>query len=183
MIEPPRKRRWWGFWVPLVLFVLFVQLVAWQLRHPAERDVASAMIGKPLPSFTLRPAIPDRPGLAQADYTSGKPRLLNVFASWCVPCAAEAPQLAQLKALGVQIDGVAIRDRPADVVRFLARYGNPFERIGADDVSAVQLALGSSGVPETFVIDGKGVIRYQHIGEIRTEHVPLLLSKLKEAGL
>ncbi len=59
----------------------------------------------------------------------------------------------------------------------------PFARIGADDVSAVQLELGSSGVPETFVIDGEGVIRYQHIGEIRSEHVPLLLAKLKEAGL
>ena len=183
MSEPPRNRRRWLFWVPLVLFVLFVQLVAWQLRHPAQRDVASAMIGKPLPPFTLRTAIPDRPGLAHTDFASGKPRLLNVFASWCVPCAVEAPQLAQLKALGVSIDGVAIRDRQADVARFLTRNGNPFDRIGADDVSAVQLALGSSGVPETFVIDGKGVIRYQHIGEIRSEHVPLLLSKLKEAGL
>jgi hypothetical protein len=63
----------------------------------------------------------------------------------------------------------------------LARNGNPFARIGADDVSQIQLAIGSSGVPETFVIDAKGTIRYQHIGEIRPDQVPLILEKLKEA--
>ena len=114
--------------------------------------------------------------------SSGKPRLLNIFASWCVPCAAEAPQLAQLTAAGVEIDGIAIRDHKDDLAVFLARYGNPYARIGADDVSAVQLAIGSSGVPESFVIDGKGVIRYQHIGYIAPGDVPMLLEKLKEAG-
>ena len=83
----------------------------------------------------------------------------------------------------MQIDGIAIRDRPEDVAAFLARNGNPFARIGADDVSSVQMAIGSSGVPETFVIDGKGIIRYQHIGEIREDQLPLILDKLKEAGL
>ncbi|HMO69824.1 MAG TPA: DsbE family thiol:disulfide interchange protein, partial [Novosphingobium sp.] len=83
---------------------------------------------------------------------------------------------------GAEIVGVAIRDRKEDVTAFLAAHGNPFTRIGADDVSAVQMGIGSSGVPETFVIDGKGVIRHQHIGEIRPEHVPMLLEKLREAG-
>lgn len=182
MSETVKKRPLWVYWMPVVLFIGFIQFVAWQLRHPAAREVESAMISQPLPVFALKPATADRPGLASTDYTTGKPRLLNIFASWCVPCAAEAPQLAQLKAQGVNIDGVAIRDKPDDVARFLARNGNPFERIGADNVSAVQLALGSSGVPETFVIDGRGVIRYQHIGEIRPEHVSLLLEKLREAG-
>ena len=75
----------------------------------------------------------------------------------------------------------AIRDKREDVEAFLARHGNPFARIGADNVSAIQFAIGSSGVPESFIIDGKGVIRYQHIGEIRPEDVPLILEKLKEA--
>lgn len=172
----------WALWLPLGLFALFAGLVLVALLRPADRDVASAMIGKPLPQFQLRPAIPDRPGLATADMATGRPRLLNIFASWCIPCAVESPQLDRLARQGIQIDGVAIRDRPEDVTAFLARNGNPFARIGADDVSAVQLAIGSSGVPETFVIDGKGVIRYQHIGEIRPEHVPLILEKLKEAG-
>jgi cytochrome c biogenesis protein CcmG/thiol:disulfide interchange protein DsbE len=83
---------------------------------------------------------------------------------------------------GVEIHGVAIRDRGEDVAQFLATNGNPFTRIGKDDVSEVQVGIGSSGVPETFVIDGKGVIRYQHIGEIRPEDVDLILRKLAEAG-
>ena len=176
----PRPRRW-VIWLPLVLFALFVGLVLIGLLRPADRDVASAMIGKPLPQFDLPPAVADRPGLATSGMATGEPRLLNVFASWCIPCAVEAPQLAELARLGVPIDGIAIRDHREDVAAFLARHGNPFARIGADDVSAVQLAIGSSGVPETFVIDGKGVIRYQHIGEIRSDHMPLILEKLKEA--
>ena len=178
---PPPARRW-TLWLPLALFAGFVVLVLVGLMRPADREVTSAMIGKPLPAFELRAAVPDRPGLVSRDLATGKPRLLNIFASWCIPCAVEAPQLAALAQMGVAIDGVAIRDRRENVTAFLARHGNPFARIGADDVSAVQLALGSSGVPETFVIDGKGVIRYQHIGEIRPEHVPLIAEKLKEAA-
>lgn len=174
----PRR---WAIWLPLGLFLGFVALVLIGLLRPADREVASAMIGKPLPQFDLRPAIPDRPGLARTDFAGSKPRLLNVFASWCIPCAVEAPQLDALARQGIEINGIAIRDRPEDVAAFLARNGNPFARIGADDVSAVQLAIGSSGVPETFVVDAAGVIRYQHIGEIRADQVPLILRKLKEA--
>ncbi|MFT4027986.1 MAG: DsbE family thiol:disulfide interchange protein [Novosphingobium sp.] len=181
MSDMPKTARW-ALWLPLGLFVLFVGLVMVGLLRPADREVASGMIGKPLPPFALPAAVADRPGLAQADFARGKPRLLNVFASWCIPCAVEAPQLAQLKAAGAEIDGIAIRDRSEDVAGFLQRNGNPFARIGKDDVSEVQLALGSSGVPETFVVDGQGVIRYQHIGDIRPEQVPMILEKLREAG-
>lgn len=172
----------WLYAVPAVLLALFVGLAWWQIKGPASREVESAMIGKPLPAFALRAATPDRPGLSRGDLAAGKPKLLNIFASWCLPCAVEAPQLAALKAEGVEIDGIAIRDRPEDLNAFLARNGNPFTRIGADDVSAVQLALGSSGVPETFVIDGKGIIRYQHIGEIRADQLDLIRAKLRAAG-
>ena len=98
------------------------------------------------------------------------------------PCAAEAPQLAALQRQGADIVSVAVRDTPDDVARFLARYGNPYSRIGADDLSQVQLGIGSSGVPETFVIDGQGIIRYQHIGDIREPDVAMLLGKLQEAA-
>jgi cytochrome c biogenesis protein CcmG/thiol:disulfide interchange protein DsbE len=180
--EPAPKRSGLAIWLPLILFGGFFALVIWGLVRPADREVASAFIGKPLPQFNLEAATEDRPGLATADFKVGKPKLLNVFASWCVPCAIESPQLAALAQQGVEIDGVAIRDRSEDVNRFLATNGNPFSRIGKDDLSQVQLAIGSSGVPETFVIDGKGVIRYQHIGEIREEDMPLILEKLKEAA-
>ena len=172
--------RWW--WIPLLLFALFLGVAGYQLTQPKDEFIPSAMIGEPLPRFDLRPAIAGTPGLSTADFQDGKPRLLNIWASWCVPCIAEAPQLERLRRQGAEIVGIAIRDRPEDVAAFLARYGNPYTRIGADDLSQVQLAIGSSGVPETFVIDGEGTITYQHIGDIRAEHVPMLLEKLREAG-
>lgn len=169
-------------WVPLVLFVGFVAFAAVMLRKPESAPViTSKLIGKPLPAFDLPPAASDRPGLSSAPTGEGEPRLLNIFASWCIPCAAEAPQLMQLAHAGVPIDAIAIRDTRADVDGFLTRYGNPYARIGLDARSAVQLSLGSSGVPETFVIDGRGIIRYQHIGDIRAEHLPVIMAALEEA--
>lgn len=172
--------RWW--WIPLMLFALFVGIAAYQLTQPKDEFIPSTMIGKPLPEFDLRPAAADRPGLTDDYFRDGRPRLLNIWASWCVPCIAEAPHLESLRQSGAEIVGVAIRDRPEDVAAFLGRYGNPYARIGADDLSEVQLAIGSSGVPETFVIDGQGRITHQHIGDVRAEHVPVLLEKLQEAG-
>lgn len=173
----------WTVWLPLALFALFVALVAYGLLWPASKDVPSRFVGKPLPEFDLAPAADGRPGLKRSDMADGKPKLLNVFASWCIPCAAESPQLASLAAAGVEVDGVAVRDRKDDLANFLQRNGNPYARIGADNRSIVQVGIGSSGVPETYLIDGRGVIRYQHIGEIRAEDIPMLLDKLKEAAL
>lgn len=178
----PPKSSSWLLWLPVLVFAGFVAIVAYNLRNPAEREVRSALIGKPLPEFALQAAQPGQPGLKRADLADGKVRLLNIFASWCVPCAVEAPQLAELRRQGVEVVGVAVRDRPEELAAFLARNGNPFSRIGADNLSSIQFALGSSGVPESFVIDGHGVIRYQHIGEIRVEQVPLILRKVQEAG-
>ncbi|MEM7700715.1 MAG: DsbE family thiol:disulfide interchange protein [Pseudomonadota bacterium] len=171
----------WFVWVPLILFIGIAGLAGYMLTQPKDEFVQSQMVGKPLPAMDLRPAAQDRPGVNLTDFQDGKPKLLNVWASWCLPCIAEAPQLEELQQSGVEIIGIAIRDRPADVANFLGKYGNPYSRIGADDLSEVQLEIGSSGVPETFVIDGKGIIRHQHIGDIRSEHVPMLLEKLREA--
>lgn len=179
-VEKP-KAPGWTIWLPLALFLAFVALVLIGLFRPADRNVASTLIDRPLPSFSLPPSLPGAEGLDSRTFQTGEPRLLNVFASWCLPCKAEAPQLAQLAAAGVRIDGISVRDRPEALKAFLDQNGNPFGRIGADDSGKVQLALGSSGVPETYLIDGQGRIRYQHIGEIRPEHVPMLLDKLKAA--
>ena len=172
----------WRLWVPLLVFAGFIGLAGYMLTKPKDEFVESRMVGQALPYFALRPATENRPGLASETFADGQPRLLNIFASWCLPCAAEAPQLARLAAAGVPIAGVAIRDRREDVNRFLAQYGNPYTAIGADDLSEVQLAIGSSGVPETFVIDGKGRIAYQHIGDIRADDVPKILEELQKAG-
>ena len=172
----------WRLWVPLLLFSGFVGLAAYQLTQSKDDVVESRMVGRELPYFTLPPASLDRPGVDSRDFYDGKPKLLNIWASWCLPCIAEAPQLEALKEQGVEIVGVAIKDEPVDVMQFLTQHGNPYTRIGRDDLSEVQLGIGSSGVPETFVIDGKGVIRYQHIGDIREEQVPMLLEELRKAA-
>ena len=168
-------------WLPLLLFAAFIGLFASGLFQPDDRIIQSRLVGQPLPDFDLPAAASDRLGLGSRDMAGGKPRLLNIFASWCVPCAAEAPQLLALKKAGARIDAVAIRDKSDDVAAFLARYGDPYQRIGDDRASRLQLALGSSGVPETFVIDARGKIVAQHVGDIRAEDVAPLLQKLKDA--
>lgn len=181
MTAADTRRRRWAIWLPLVLFGGFVALFVNGITRPAGTSIESAMVGKPLPEFALPPGSPGRPGLASADFRKGAPRLLNVFASWCVPCAVEAPQLDALARAGAPIDGVAIRDREEDIARFLERHGNPYAAIGRDDVSKVQFGIGSSGVPETFVIDGRGTIRYQHIGPIMEGDVTTILAELAKA--
>jgi cytochrome c biogenesis protein CcmG, thiol:disulfide interchange protein DsbE len=171
----------WLLWIPLAIIAFIGGLAIYGLVVPKDEQIYSAMVGKKLPEFALPPATIGVDGLASRDLVDGKPRLLNIFASWCIPCKAEAPQLEALKKAGAEIDAIAIRDRPEDVAAFLAEFGNPFRRIGSDSEMAVQLKLGSSGVPETYVISGDGTITYQHIGDIRAEHVPMLLEKLREA--
>ena len=168
--------------VPLAAFAFFLGLAGYQLSQPRDEAVPSRMVGKALPTFELPPATGQGEGLSDAYFRDGRPKLLNIWASWCVPCIAEAPQLEALQEAGATIAGVAIRDTPEDVRAFLARHGDPYARIGADQRSSVQLAIGSSGVPETFVIDGSGTIRYQHIGDIRERDVPTLLAELEKAG-
>ncbi|CAN5368011.1 DsbE family thiol:disulfide interchange protein [soil metagenome] len=168
-------------WLPLAAFVAIAAIIAVALYRPADRTVHSAMVGKRLPAFDTPPLLPGKPGLASTAFADGKPRLLNVFASWCVPCAAEAPQLMALKSAGVQIEGVAIRDTPQAMRDFLARGGDPYASIGDDKASAVQLALGSSGVPESFLIDGHGTILLQHVGDIRADEVAGILAKVEAA--
>ena len=166
---------------PLALLLLLVAGLIWRLATPAETTVPSKLEGKPVPAFTLAAMVPGKPALSSADLTTGQPRLVNIFASWCVPCITEVKVLQQLGARGVEIDGIAVRDRPEDVADFLARRGDPYERIGSDPQSKVQIALGSSGVPESFVVDGRGIVRYQHIGAIQQSDVALILRKLEQA--
>lgn len=171
-------RRKLVLWAPLLVFVLFVVVVALNLRTPPDRTIRSRLVGQPVPQFALPAALPGR---ATVTAPAAGPRMLNVFASWCVPCIAEAPHLMTLKERGVPIDAIAIRDRPEDIADFLARYGDPYRGIGLDADSRVQLSLGSSGVPETFIVDSSGIIRFQHIGPINAEDVPEILAAYEGA--
>jgi cytochrome c biogenesis protein CcmG/thiol:disulfide interchange protein DsbE len=166
---------------PLVLLLLLLAGLVWRLTTPVTTTVSSKLEGKPVPTFALPAMLPTKPGLSSADLAAGSPRVVNIFASWCVPCITEVGVLKQLQARGVAIDGIAIRDRSDDVAQFLARNGDPYDRIGSDTQSRVQIDLGSSGVPESFIVDGKGIVRYQHIGPIEAPDVPMMLAKLEQA--
>ena len=170
----------WLRFAPIFLLALIVAAMLWRLANPPDTAVHSQMIGKSVPQFALAPAVPGAAGLSSTQLVDGKPKLIHFFASWCVPCVGEAPVLDQLKKRGVQIDGVAIRDRPDELTQFLARNGDPFDRIGSDPESKTQLAFGSSGVPETFVVDGRGVIRLQHIGAIQSDEVPAIVAAVEQ---
>ena len=166
---------------PLALLLLIIAALVWRLATPTDTNVHSTLEGKPVPTFGLAAIVPGKPALSSADLATGRPHLVNVFASWCVPCITEVKVLQTLKQRGVLVEGIAVRDRPEDLADFLARNGDPYERIGSDLQSQVQISLGSSGVPESFVVDGKGVIRYQHIGAIEGGDVPMIQSKLEQA--
>jgi cytochrome c biogenesis protein CcmG/thiol:disulfide interchange protein DsbE len=166
---------------PLALLLAFVAFVAWRLINPADNVIRSQLEGKAIPAFQLPEALPGKAPLASTDLADGKVHLVNIFASWCVPCIAEAPVLGRLKARGITIDGIAIRDRPEDVADFLKSNGDPYERIGSDMRSSVQMALGSSGVPESFVVDGRGIIRYQHVGPVMPQDMDRVLAELEKA--
>lgn len=145
------------------------------------RGVPSALIGKNPPEFSL-PGLDgvDLPPLSSPDLRLfRKPVLVNFWASWCVPCVAEHPQLMALQRQGVPILGINYKDRGADARAFLERRGNPFARLGVDEPGRVAIDWGVYGVPETFVVDGAGVILHKHIGPL-TEEAAETIRKLAE---
>ena len=165
--------------IPLILLLVIIVGMAWRLVKPADTAVPSQLVNRPVPAFALDPALPAKSTLSSKDLATGEPHLLNIFASWCVPCAGEAKVLGELRNKGVKIDAIAVRDRPEAIAAFLARNGDPYERIGSDPQSNVQISLGSSGVPETFVVDGKGVIRHQYIGPLTAANIPGVIEQLR----
>ena len=173
--------RKWLLWLPFAIGLVLFTVFYLGLRNPGDRIISSQIVGGLLPEFDAASVMPGQPGAASADFRDGKPRLLNIFASWCVPCVREIPTLMRLKGQGVDIVGIAVHDSAPELSRFIIENGNPYSRIGLDDGGRAQMAFGSSGVPETFVVDGRGRIVHQHIGIVTEEDIPKLLAMLKGA--
>jgi len=132
------------------------------------RGVPSALLGKPAPRLAL-PAVAETglPGFGEEALASpGAPVLVNFWASWCVPCVVEHPQLMALQKRGVRILGVSYKDKPADAAKFLTRYGNPFAALVADAEGRAGIEYGLYGVPETYLLDRDGVVRWRWAGPL-----------------
>jgi cytochrome c biogenesis protein CcmG/thiol:disulfide interchange protein DsbE len=161
---------------PLIVFVALAMMFTFALQRGDPSKLPSALIGKPVPQMTL-PAVAElvadgQPiaGFAAADLARGQVAVVNFWASWCVPCVQEHPLLLALKErTGVPLYGVNHKDNPAAARRFLGRYGNPFAAVGADSNGRAAIEWGVYGMPETFVVDGRGTIVYKHVGPLSPE--------------
>jgi cytochrome c biogenesis protein CcmG/thiol:disulfide interchange protein DsbE len=139
-----------------------------QTGHFDPHDIGQPMLNKPMPDFDL-PALPPNHGFSSAEVreaAKAKPILINFFASWCIPCAAEADALEALEQQGAQIWGIAYKDKPDNTRAFLDRYGNPYSRIATDDTGRTFIDFGLFGVPENFLIDASGKIVWHLAGPI-----------------
>jgi len=155
--------------LPLVLFSAMVIVFAAMLldgdRNPAE--INSVFIGQPAPAFDLKGLRSQDGRLSQTHLADGQVKIVNFFASWCVPCRAEHPALMALaERSDIQVYGIAYKDAERDSRAFLSELGDPFDKIGVDLNGRVGIEWGVTGVPETFIVDGAGVIRYRHLGPI-----------------
>jgi cytochrome c biogenesis protein CcmG/thiol:disulfide interchange protein DsbE len=172
--------------LPLVVFAALAGLFLFQLMLGGDpKQIPSALIDKPAPQFDLPPVEGltldgvQVPGFSRQDLT-GKVSVVNVFASWCVPCRQEHPLLEELaKVEGIQLLGINYKDNAENARRFLGSLGNPYTLIGADTAGRAAIEWGVYGVPETFIVDAGGTIRYKFIGPLdpvsyRTVFLPQL---------
>ena len=163
------------FWValPVVVFLTLAGFFFVALQSGGPSVLPSTLINRPVPEFSLPPveglrvAGKQAPGFQASDLVTGEVTLLNVWASWCVPCRAEHPLLTELaEKHNMKIFGLNFKDKPENAVRFLGTLGNPFYRVGSDRKGKGAIELGVYGIPETFVVDGQGNIRYKIVGQL-----------------
>ncbi len=159
------------FTLPLVALIALVAVFATSMdRDPGL--VRSVLIDKPAPSFVM-PAVPELgvPGFGTAELT-GAVTVVNVFASWCIPCRDEHPLLVALKDVsGVRLFGINQADAPENARAFLQELGNPYDAVGADRDRRISIDWGVYGVPETFVVDAQGIITFKHVGPLTPDSV------------
>ena len=166
------RRRTWLVLLPLIVFLALAALFFFRLGSGDPSRVPSALIGRPVPETNLPPVEgltkdgKPVPGLANADF-KGAVTLVNVWASWCVPCHEEIPLLVKLgEDKRLKLVGINYKDRPDNARRFLGRYGNPFIATGADANGRASIEWGVYGVPETFIVSRDGRIVYKLVGPI-----------------
>jgi cytochrome c biogenesis protein CcmG, thiol:disulfide interchange protein DsbE len=148
------------------------------------RTIPSVLIGKPAPALELKPVSGfSVPGFGPSDLSGGKVSLVNLFGSWCAPCRDEHPMLMELaRRNDIQILGINTKDTPSKAFAFLTELGQPYDAIGEDRDGRAVIEWGGYGVPETFVIDGKGIIRFKLIGPITKTNLPVLLEEISKAA-
>ncbi|KRR02935.1 thiol:disulfide interchange protein [Bradyrhizobium jicamae] len=185
-----QPRRWrWLVTLPLIAFIAIAALFLLRLYGGDPAKIPSALIGRPAPQTTL-PALEGLvhngapvPGLDPAMF-KGKVSVVNVWASWCVPCHDEAPLLTALaKDTRIQIVGINYKDSPDNARRFLGRYGNPFTAVGADSNGRASIEWGVYGVPETFVVGRDGTISYKLVGPVTRANLDSVLKVEIEKAL
>jgi cytochrome c biogenesis protein CcmG/thiol:disulfide interchange protein DsbE len=162
--------------IPLMVIVALGILFAGYGLHHDPQVQPNALIGKPLPTQALPPLGGGQPQSIAS--TLKGPGIVNVFGSWCGPCAIEGPQLMKLKNAGIEMVGVSWMDRPGDTQAFLQRTGNPFGLVlvGTDDTA---IEFGITGAPETFIVDGHGKVVDKRVGPITEGDVPRLVAQIK----
>lgn len=155
--------------IPLVLFLLIAAAFLVQLNRNATGEdpkaLESALIGQPVPIKTLN-GLTDTKTYGAELFRQGKPILVNVWATWCPTCYQEHQYLNKLSKEGITIIGVDYKDNSAKALKWLKDLGNPYQVVLKDEKGAFGLDLGVYGAPETFIIDGKGVIHYRHTGDV-----------------
>lgn len=156
--------------LPLILFFGLVAIFMVQLGRNANgedpKTLESALVGKTMPEFRLASVSDENVILDQTVVQTGKPRLLNVWATWCPTCYAEHQYLTELAKQGVEIVGIDYKDERGKAVKFLADYGDPYQAVIFDPKGSLGMDLGVYGAPETFILDGNGKIHYRHVGDV-----------------
>jgi cytochrome c biogenesis protein CcmG, thiol:disulfide interchange protein DsbE len=157
----------WIYLAPVAAFLLLAFFLFKSLWSPAPEVIPSALLNRPAPRLVLPALDAASAAFTPADLAAGHVSVVNVFASWCAPCRTETGQLATLAKLpGVALYGLTQKDKPAATRAFLDEVGNPFVRIARDDDGRASIEWGVYGVPETYVVDGRGIIRLKYVGPL-----------------
>lgn len=186
--EDVRRASPWLFRAPLMIFAAIALLFMVRLFSGDPSNLPSALVGRAAPAVDLAPLAglsaqgAAVPGILAKDFAGGRVTLVNVFASWCGPCREEHPLLMEMAAKGeARIVGLNHKDNPENARRFLGALGNPYSAVGVDPNGKASIEWGVYGVPETFVVDGRGIVRHKHVGPLTPASLEILRAAIAAA--